>query len=90
LGLLGIGIDTSLASYEEVANAMSQQGSQNEQPKHSIQDDREWITEAQFNRTVERFNAGEKDIIEKVLKTFKMKRELREQLLKIRGGNNNG
>ena len=90
LGLLGIGIDTSLASYEEVANAMAQKDGQKEQPKQNFQDDREWITEAQFNRTIERFNAGEKDIIEKVLKTFKMKRELREQLLKIKGENHNG
>jgi len=84
------GINTSLASYEEVANAKAQQEEQKEQPKQSFQDDREWITEAQFHRTIERFHAGEKDIIDKVLKTFKMIRELREQLLKIRGGNNNG
>ena len=69
---------------------MAQQNGQKEQPKQNFQDDREWITEAQFNRTVERFNAGEKDIIDKVLKTFKMRRELKEQLLKIKGGNNNG
>jgi len=66
LGVLGIGIDTSLASYEEVANAMAHQEEQKEHPKQSFQDDREWITETQFANTIRRFNAGEKDVIDKV------------------------
>jgi hypothetical protein len=87
LGLLGIGIDTSLASFEEVANAI-RQDDQNEKPKQPFDDDREWLTQTQFNKTIERFNSGEKDVIDKVIKTFKMKRELREQLLKLKGGQN--
>lgn len=88
LGLMGIGIDTSLASYEEVANAMAQHEEPPEQPKQSFDDDREWLTQAQFEKTIERFRAGEKDIIDKVIKTFKMKRVLREELLKLKGGQN--
>ena len=90
LGLLGIGIDTSLASFEEVANAMAQQDDQQEKPKQFFDDDREWLTQAQFNKTIERFNSGEKDVIDKAIRTFKMRRDLREQLLKLRGGNGNG
>jgi hypothetical protein len=88
LGLLGIGIDTSLASFEEVANAMAQE--HKEKPKQPLDDNRDWITEAQFEKTMERFNAGEKDIIDKVVKTFRMSKDLKEQLLKIKGGNGNG
>jgi hypothetical protein len=47
-------------------------------------DGREWISEAQFNRTIERFKAGETDIIDKAIATFKMRRELREQLLALK------
>jgi len=90
LGLLGIGIDTSLASYEEIANAMAQKDNHKEHTRETSFEDKEWITEAQFNRTIERYHAGEKDIIDKVLRTFRMRRDLREQLLKIKGGNGNG
>lgn len=88
LGLLGIGIDAGLASYEEISNAKIQQEGQSEQPKESFDDDREWLTQAQFEKTIERFRAGEKDIIDKVIRTFKMKRVLREELLKLKGGQN--
>jgi len=88
LGLLGIGIDTSLASFEEVANAMAQKDDITDKPVFNHDDDREWLTQAQFEKTIERFHAGEKDIIDKVIKTFKMKRELRERLLKLKGGQN--
>ena len=87
LGLLGIGIDTSLASFEEVANAMQPEDPK-EKPIQTFDDDREWLTQAQFEKTIERFRAGEKDIIDKVIKTFKMKRVLREELLKLKGGQN--
>jgi hypothetical protein len=90
LGLLGIGIDTSLASFEEMANAMAQQDVQQEKPKQFYDDDREWLSQVQFEKTIERYNGGEKDVIDKVIKTFKMKRELREQLLKLKGVNNHG
>ena len=90
LGLLGIGIDTSLASFEEVANAMAQQDDQQEKPKPFFDDDREWLTQAQFNKTIERFNSGEKDVIDKAIRTFRMRRDLKEQLLRMKGGNGNG
>ncbi|MDD5508427.1 MAG: ERF family protein [Bacteroidales bacterium] len=53
-------------------------------------DGREWISEAQFLKTIERFKSGETDIIDKAIGTFKMRRELKEQLLKLKGGNGNG
>lgn len=47
-------------------------------------DGREWISETQFYKTIERFHAGETDIIDKAIATFKMKRELKEQLLVLK------
>ncbi len=51
-------------------------------------DGREWMTEAQMNRTIERFQNGEHDIIDKALGTFRMRREWRARLLEVKGGNN--
>lgn len=53
-------------------------------------DGREWISEAQFNKTVERFRKGETDIIDRAIATFRMKREWKEELLSLRrnGGSN--
>ncbi|HOX76900.1 MAG TPA: hypothetical protein PLW31_02580 [Bacteroidales bacterium] len=90
LAALGIGIDTSMASFEEVANAMAQQDDQREKPKQFYDDDRDWLTQTQFEKTIERFNSGEIDVIDKVIKTFRMRRDLQEQLLKMKGGNGNG
>jgi hypothetical protein len=101
LGLLGIGIDTSLASFEEVVNAMVQKNDTIVKKDDSIvqkedfidrtpfnfDDSREWISEAQFQKTIERFKSGEKDVIDKALNTFRMKRELRLKLLEMKGGN---
>jgi hypothetical protein len=88
LGILGIGIDTSLASFEEVANAMKDESK--ERPAFGFDDDREWMTQAQFIRTIDRFKSGERDVIDKAIKTFRMRRDLKEELLKMKGGNGNG
>jgi len=90
LGILGIGIDTSLASFEEVANAMAQKDDSVNNSQRTSLDDREWINETQFKKTIDRFNSGEKDVIDKAINTFKMRRDLKEQLLKMKGGNGNG
>lgn len=68
LGYLGIGIDTSIASANEVQNAV----------KNQDKDDKKWLTEAQFNATLK----ATKEQAEKVLAGFKMKKEYREQLIK--------
>jgi len=68
LGYLGIGIDTSIASANEVQNAVKNQNN----------DDKKWLTEAQFNATLK----ATKEQAEKVLSGFKMKKEYREQLIK--------
>lgn len=68
LGYLGIGIDTSIASANEVQNAV----------KNQNKDDKKWLTEAQFNATLK----ATKEQAEKVLAGFKMKKEYREQLIK--------
>ena len=68
LGYLGIGIDTSIASANEVQNAV----------KNQDKDNKKWLTDAQFNATLK----ATKEQAEKVLAGFKMKKEYREQLIK--------
>lgn len=66
LGYLGIGIDTSIASGEEMQNAVSNQE----------KDNRQWLTEQQLQKTL----SGTADQAKKVLNAFKMKKEYREQI----------
>lgn len=67
LGYLGIGIDTSIASANEVQNAV----------KNQDNDNKKWLTEAQLNATLK----ATKEQAEKVLAGFKMKKEYREQIV---------
>lgn len=67
LGYLGIGIDTSIASANEVQNAV----------KNQENDNKKWLTEAQFNATLK----ATKEQAEKVLSGFKIKKEYREQII---------
>jgi len=67
LGYLGIGIDTSIASANEVQNAV----------KNQENDNKKWLTEAQLNATLK----ATKEQAEKVLSGFKMKKEYREQII---------
>jgi len=46
-------------------------------------DNREWISQEQFQSVIQRFKAGERHIIDKAFNTFKMRRELKEQLLEL-------
>ena len=71
LGYLGIGIDTSIASADEVKNAVSNQ------KQATTEDDRKWLTEAQLNATLK----ATADQAQKVMKTFKMKKEYREKIV---------
>ena len=71
LGYLGIGIDTSIASAEEVKNAVSNQ------KQATAEDDLKWLTEAQLNATLK----ATEDQAQKVMKTFKMKKEYREKIV---------
>lgn len=71
LGYLGIGIDTSIASANEVQNAVTNQ------KKNVPTDDREWLNESQLNATLK----GTKDQAEKVLISYKMKKVYREQIV---------
>ena len=64
---MGIGIDTSIASANEVQNAVKNQKS----------DNREWLTDSQFKATLK----GTKDQAEKVLISYKMKKDYREQIV---------
>ena len=67
LGYLGIGIDTSIASADEVATAIHNQE----------KDDRPWLTEAQLQSTLK----STKDKAVKVLDSFKMKNEYKKQIV---------
>ncbi len=66
LGYLGIGIDTSIASAQEMQNAIHNQ----ENPK---KDDRAWLNETQLRSTLQ----GTKKQAESVVKNFRMKKEYR-------------
>ena len=67
LGYLGIGIDTSIASANEVQNAVTNQKS----------DNKKWLTDSQFKATLK----ATKDQAEKVLISYKMKKVYREQIV---------
>lgn len=66
LGYLGIGIDTSIASAEEVETAVNNQE----------KDDRKWLTETQLNATLK----GTAEQAKKVMATFKMKKEYKQKI----------
>tara|TARA_R110000772_G_scaffold65396_1_gene145955 strand:- start:5925 stop:6437 length:513 start_codon:yes stop_codon:yes gene_type:complete len=74
LGYLGIGIDTSIASANEVQNAFQ---NQTETKPQASTDDRKWLTESQLNATLK----ATEDQAQKVMKTFKMKKEYKEQII---------
>ncbi len=64
LGYLGIGLDTSIASADEVGNAVANQ------------DNKSWLTENQLNATLK----GTVDQAIKVLANYKMKKEYNQQI----------
>jgi len=66
LGYLGIGIDVSIASANEVQTAVKNQGA----------DDCKWLTEAQLNATLK----GTAEQAQKVLVSFLMKKEYKEKI----------
>ena len=67
LGLLGIGIDTSIASAEEVSTAIANQ----------TKDDTPWLKETELKALIEK---GTKAQAEKVLAAYKMKTEYKNQI----------
>lgn len=66
LGYLGIGIDTAIASADEVQTAV------NNQPKN----ERSWLNETQLIATLK----GTKEQAEKVVANYKMKKEYRTKI----------
>tara|TARA_B110000444_G_C18849546_1_gene604466 strand:+ start:3559 stop:4056 length:498 start_codon:yes stop_codon:yes gene_type:complete len=71
LGYLGIGIDTSIASADEVVNAV------NNQPEKK-EDNRPWLKENQLIATLK----GDKQKALNVITAFKMKKEYRTKINK--------
>lgn len=71
LGYLGIGIDTSIASKEEIDNAKN-----NQDQKVESKDSRPWLTETQLVATLK----GQKSQAENVLNAYKMKKEFRTKI----------
>ena len=65
LGYLGIGINTSIASAEEVGNAVANQ------------DNKSWLTETQLKATLN----GTAEQAKSVLANFKMKKEYKQQII---------
>jgi len=76
LACLGIGIDTDIASYEEVGNAIAQQ------------DDKPWMSHKDFGTLVRSLNEEPSDSRRAILykaadEQFRMKKDYRRQLLEI-------
>lgn len=69
LGYLGIGIDTAIASADEVTNAVNNQK----------EDNRPWLTETQLHATLQ----GTKEQAQTVIKNYRMKREYATEIRKI-------
>lgn len=69
LGNLGIGIDTSVASAEEVLNAVKNQPAE-------FTDERQWLTETQFQRTL----GGTQEQAKRVLREFRMKKIYKDKI----------
>lgn len=67
LGLLGIGIDTSIASAEEVSTAIANQ----------TKDDTPWLKETELKALIDK---GTKAQAEKVLAAYRMKNEYKDQI----------
>ena len=77
LALMGIGIETSIASYEEVGNAIKQQG-----------DERPWMNPKTFQAACDKMNDmpdddDRKDAYNKLVGTYRMKTDYRNQLGEI-------
>lgn len=70
LGYLGIGIDASIATADEVTNAVHNQSNT------QVDDNRAWLTEEQLQATLK----GTKEQAIKVVGAFRMKKAYREQL----------
>ncbi len=68
LGYLGIGIDTAIASADEVKTAINNQST----------DTKSWLNENQLLATLK----GTKEQAEKVIANYKMKKEYREKINK--------
>ena len=71
LGFLGIGIDTSIASADEVVNAV------NNQPEKT-EDNRPWLNNTQLTATLK----GTIQQAEKVINDYRMKKEYRTKINK--------
>ncbi len=69
LGFLGIGIDTSIASADEVINAV------NNQPEKK-EDNRAWLNENQKNAVLK----STKQEAERIIKQYRMKKEYRTEI----------
>jgi len=69
LGFLGIGIDTSIASANEVINAV------NNQPEKQ-EDNRPWLNEDQKNAVLK----STKQEAERIIKQYRMKKEYRTEI----------
>jgi len=66
LGFLGIGIDTSIASADEVVNAVNNQK----------EDTRSWLTKTQLTATLK----GNKQQAENVINDYRMKKEYKTEI----------
>jgi hypothetical protein len=76
----GIGVENACASADEIANAIVQKDDPIDRQPRQYDDGREWLSEQQLLKIIDRYNAGETDVVEKALQTFKISKAYRQRL----------
>jgi hypothetical protein len=77
LGYLGIGVDDSFASVDEMINALQNQDLIQEVKPDPEIENKKWLTEDQFNKTMICKDPG---MIQNVMDKYKMKKDYRSKL----------
>src|SRR5690349_11864252 len=83
--MAGIGVIDSIASADEISKSQNRQPAaatteQTPTPAPQAEDNRPWLSDKQLEAVVTRIKAGDKDVYQKTLDTFKVNKKHREEL----------
>jgi hypothetical protein len=84
--ILGLATDEDEDGNLAAGNGIEKKGTAGKVWKEkdkSISDARPWITQRQVEQAIERMEAGEKDVYDKTIKTYRIRRTYRTQLDKV-------
>jgi hypothetical protein len=85
LGMIGIGIDTSIASADEVANAIINQG----KTKKELKEDENWIPEMEFEKCKTLIMEGLIDDAREIVSNYKINNKQKLELKELAEFNKN-